>query len=407
MKKIMILGASILQLPAIKKAKEMGLEVIAVDINPSAIGFSVKDVVREVISTIDTSAILRAAEVHRIDGIMTLASDMPMQSVAAVCHKMGLAGISTETALMATNKALMRDALKNNGVPIPRYFRVKTKEEFFNAVKAVCTDRTRCIAKPVDNSGSRGVNLIVDDYALDAAYEYSRGFSRSGEVVVEEFMEGAEVSVETFAVNGNISVIQITDKVTTGAPYFVEMAHSQPSQLSADIKAKIVEVAIAANRAIGLLNGPSHTEIKITRNGPQIVEIGARLGGDFITTYLVPLSTGVDMVESNIRFALGEDVDIMPKYNRGAAIRFFDSGIGTVHEVKGIEEAEKTPGIVQVGILCKVGEQIHKIKNSGDRIGFVIAQGVSAQEAVDRCEDAVQKVKILLKGGSSYENFGL
>ena len=113
MKKIMILGASILQLPAIEQAKKMGIEVIAVDMNPNAIGFAVEGVTKEVISTIDIEKVLLAAKSHKIDGIMTLASDMPMRTVAVVAKEMGLVGISEETALKATDKAIMREALKD------------------------------------------------------------------------------------------------------------------------------------------------------------------------------------------------------------------------------------------------------------------------------------------------------
>ena len=232
MKTIMILGASILQLPAIEKAKEMGLKVIVADIDPNAEGFSVDGIVKKEISTIDTSAILEVAKQYRIDGIITLASDMPMQSVAVVCNEMGLAGISEDTALKTTNKAVMRDVLKDNGIPVPLYFRVNSKNEFLEAVEKVRKTGCRCIVKPVDNSGSRGVNLLSPDVDLNEVYKYSRQYSHSGEIIVEEFMEGPEVSVETLAVDGLIHVIQITDKLTTGAPYFVEMGHSQPSQLS-------------------------------------------------------------------------------------------------------------------------------------------------------------------------------
>ena len=156
MRKIMILGASILQFPAIEKAIEMGLGVIAVDMNPEAVGFKVPGVMKEVISTIDKPAILEAAKRHEINGILTLASDMPMQSVAIVSHEMGLVGISEDTAFKATNKAFMRDALKEAGVPVPLYFRVKGKEEFRSAVEKVRDAGYKCIVKPVDNSGSRG-----------------------------------------------------------------------------------------------------------------------------------------------------------------------------------------------------------------------------------------------------------
>lgn len=295
MKKIMILGASILQLPAIKKAKEMGLEVVVVDMNPDAVGFQTEGIEKEIISTIDIPEIVKAAKRHAIDGIMTLATDMPMRAVAAVAKEMNLIGISADTAVKATNKAEMRKALKKAGVPIPVFYKVSTKEEYLEAVGKIKEAGYRCIIKPADNSGSRGIDLLkdYDSETVEKAYNYSKESSRSGDLMVEEYMEGSEVSVETLSVNGVCHVIQITDKLTTDAPYFVEMGHSQPSGHTEEIKKQIAEVAIAANHAIGISNGPSHTEIKITKDGPKVVELGARLGGDNITTYLTPLSTGV------------------------------------------------------------------------------------------------------------------
>ena len=372
----------------------MGLGVIAVDMNPAAVGFGVPGVVKEIISTIDIPAILETAKKHQIDGIITLASDMPMQSVAVVSHEMGLVGISKDTALKATNKAFMRDALKKAEVPVPLYFRVNGKEAFIDAVEKVKAAGYKCIVKPADNSGSRGVDLLKDGTDLNAAYEYTARYSRSGEIVVEEFMEGSEVSVETLAVDGNVHVIQITDKLTTGAPYFVEMGHSQPSRLSDEMKSKIAKVAIAANKAIGIQNGPSHTEIKVTKDGPKIVELGARLGGDCITTHLVPLSTGVDMVECCIRIALGEKPDISPKWNKGSAIRYLKTGTGIVKEINGIEEARELPGIRQVSIVHGVGENVGEIKSSVDRVGFVIAQADNAMLAIADCVKALEKVKV-------------
>lgn len=394
MKKMMILGASILQLPAIEKASEMGLKVIAVDMNPEAIGFKVPGVIKEVISTIDTPAILEAAKRHNINGIMTLASDMPMQSVAVVSHELGLVGISEDTALKATNKAFMRDALNEAGVPVPLYFRVKGKDAFKNAVEKVRAAGYKCIVKPADNSGSRGVDLLKEDANLDAAYEYTVKYSRGGEIVIEEFMEGPEVSVETLAVDGDVHVIQITDKLTTGAPYFVEMGHSQPSQLSEETRKKIAAVAIAANKAIGIQNGPSHTEIKVTKDGPKIVELGARLGGDCITTHLVPLSTGLNMVECSIRIALGEKPDLEAKWSKGSAIRYLKTGVGKVREITGVEEAERLKGVIQVSIVHGVGEQVGEIKSSVDRAGFVVAQAEDAQKAVEIAETGISRIKV-------------
>lgn len=398
-KKILILGASVLQLPAIEKARQMGLDTIVADMNPNALGFAVEGVVKEVVSTIDIPAILEIAKKHNIDGIMTLATDMPMRAVATVAKELGLVGISMDTAIKATNKAEMREALNKFGVPIPMFFRVSAKEQYNNAVRKIEDAGYKCIVKPADNSGSRGI-VLLDNFnpeTVDKAYDYARKYSRSGELMVEEYMEGPEVSVETLSIKGECHVIQITDKLTTGAPYFVEMGHSQPSRLSEEIKNKIKKLAIDANYAIGIMDGPSHTEIKVTKDGPKIVELGARLGGDNITTSLVPLSTGVDMVECCIKIALGEEFDIEQKWCKGSAVRYFEQDKGKILDISNVDAARKMDGIHDICVVHQVGEIVDGIKSSGDRIGFVIAQADTAEQAVNICENAKKMINIVME----------
>lgn len=400
MKRIMILGAGILQVPAIIKAGEMGLEVVAVDMDKEAPGFKYAGK-SLAISTIDIKGVVEAAKEIGIDGVMTLASDLPMRTVAAVAEALGIIGIDTETALRATNKSLMRQCLKVNNVPVPEFIKASSYEEYLGAVKSF---GTRFIVKPADNSGSRGVYLVdggnVDggnEDIVKKTYAYSKKYSRCGDIIVEEYMTGDEVSVETLSVNGECHVIQITDKLTTGAPNFVETGHSQPSRFSAETAYEIKETAIAAVKAIGITNGPSHTEIMVTAEGPKIVELGARLGGDCITTHLVPLSTGVDMVECCIKIALGETPDYSVKFSRGSAIRYFDSHKGTIEKIDGVEEAEKTDGVCQISFVKNAGDKIDDITSSSDRIGFVIAGADTAADAAARCEEAMKKINIKIK----------
>lgn len=395
----MILGASILQLPAIEQALKMGVNVVAADMNPDAIGFSVKGVKKEVISTIDTDKLLDAAIRNKIDGIITLATDLPMRSVARISKKLGLIGISEETALKATNKAEMRNALAAEGVPIPEFYVISDYSSFETSVNYMLSKFGECIVKPSDSSGSRGVSFIKKeiDYNLRLIYENVKSFSHSGVIMVEEYMDGPEVSVETLAINGVVHVIQITDKLTTGAPHFVETGHSQPSMISEELQKTIKSVAVAANHAIGITDGPSHTEIKITKAGPKIVELGARLGGDNITTHLTPLSTGVNMVENVIKIALGEKPDISKKINKGSAIRYFPQHKGVITSINGIDDAKNVPGVVQVSVIHGVHENISEIIDSGSRVGFVIAQGKTAADAVVACKEAISKVRFEIK----------
>ena len=177
-------------------------------------------------------------------------------------------GVTEDTAIKATNKAAMRQALQEHNVPIPMFFRVRTWEEYMTAVVKFTG---AFVVKPADNSGSRGIIKVTDPgnaQEVAAAYSYSLSHSRGGEVVVEEYMQGPEVSVETMSTDGVCHVIQITDKLTTGAPHFVEMGHSQTTALDAETVEKIKFVARAANRAVGITHGPSHTEIIVTEEGP-------------------------------------------------------------------------------------------------------------------------------------------
>lgn len=394
MKKFMILGASILQLPAIKQAKEMGLKVVAVDMDPKAVGFLEDGIEKEVISTIDVPAVVEAAKRHNVCGVVTVASDMPMRSVAAVAKEMGLVGVSEETAIKATNKADMRRAFAENGVASPKSYKVSSKEDF---EKIINNFNGAFIIKPADNSGSRGIFLVENLSDAEQAYEYSHKYSRGGDVVVEEFMKGPEVSVELLAVNGKHYVLQVTDKLTTGAPHFVEIGHSQPSRLpNADVEA-IKNLAIKAAKAVGIENGPGHAEIILTKDGPKMVEIGARMGGGCITTHLVPFSTGINMTEATIRTALGETPDIKPKYNRGSAIRFIIPPIGQVVKISGEREAKNIPGIEDVQIQCKLGQTVGELESGASRIGYVIASAQTPEQAISICEEALKRIIIEVK----------
>lgn len=389
----MIVGASVLQLPAILKAKEMGLNVGVVDYNPQAIGIPYADKFYNA-STMDEDAVLAASEDYKPDGIMTLATDMPMRGVAKTSDTLHLHSINYETAVKATDKYDMIKAFKEHNVPSPWFFVADSLEEL-KAHEAVVT--FPCIIKPTDNAGSHGVAKVYSFQELLDNYEYAHSCSRHGKVIVEEFLDGPEVSVEVMVVNSKANILQITDKITTEAPHFVEMGHTQPSRLPDATREAIRQVATSACLAIGIDKGPAHVEMKVTKRGPVMIELGARMGGDNITTHLVPLSTGIDMVGSTIKVALGEEPDITPTLHCGSAIRYFEVPFGTIKAIENVEEAKKIPGVKQITFTKEVGEEATPIQCSNDRIGFVIAQGTTADDAVAACEKAMKMIKITIE----------
>lgn len=393
MKKILIIGAGVLQLPAIQKAKGLGLQVAVVDMDCNAPGILYADCYFEV-STNDVANILSVAEIFRPDAVMTLATDMPMRSVAAVAEKFGLHAISPDVAVRATDKIEMIRCFETYKIPHP-WFEVITSEKELDTL--LVKHLPPFIMKPNDASGSRGVILVDDIQEVRGAFLYSKSISKSGFVLIEEYMQGPEVSVEVMTIKGQTTVLAVTDKLTTGAPFFVEMGHSQPSVLSNEIIEKVKDIAIKAVQAIGIDNSPSHVEIIVTEDGPKLVEIGARLGGDCITTYLIPLSIGVDMVTACILLALGQEPDILPKYQKGAAIRYVKCKKGILQDIIGLDKAMSDPNIKHIEIVKKVGDKIIPVHSSGDRVGYVIAQATTPLEAIRASEKALNQIKFEVK----------
>lgn len=388
-KKVMIVGASAWQVPIIQKAKELGYEVGVVDFNPNAVGIKYADRFFNV-STIDAIGVCKAAEKFGASGITTVATDMPMRAIAYTCDRLGLIGISEETALNATDKARMIKKFEEYNVPHPRYLIIEDKNIEWIKENIIYP----CICKPVDNSASRGVVIVNNDSELRSGIEYSYENSRSGTVIIEELLVGREISVEVFAVNGSVHVIQITDKITTGAPHFVEMGHNQPSEVSATMYQEIYAIVAKTMLAVGIQNGPAHVEMMLTESGPKLIEIGARLGGDFITTDLVPLSTGIDILAATIRLACGDKVDIEPKFNRASAIRYMKTGFGKIKSIIGLEETNKINGVYRASMLKNIGDMAEEICDSIDRVGYVIAQGESIEEASSICEKALKSITV-------------
>ncbi len=389
-KKLLILGAGYLQVPGIIKAKHMGYYVIAADRDPNAEGFRYADK-NICVSTTDSEGILKASIENKIDGIMTLASDRPVNVVAQISKKLGFNFMTPEDALAATNKDAMRLRLKEKNIPIPKFEIVKTETEFNNVKDKF---GNVYITKPADNSGGRGICLVNNMEKADEAFRYSQKYSASGTVLVEEYMEGKEVSIEAITYSGKTEIIAITDKLTSGAPYFVEVGHTIQSSLCTEIKERIMKVTVDTINAIGIVNGPSHTEVKVTDDGPKVVEIGARLGGGNITSDLVPLATGVDILSLCIRLAMGEEIHIGKKKDSFASLRHIVCPTGTITGISGVEKARLMPGVERVEVIKSVGDEIHTLRSCDDRVAFVIATGQSYEEAVRNAEAAASVLRI-------------
>ena len=416
MKKLLVLAAGILQIPVIKKAREMGYYVIAADGNPAAVGLPLAD--KAIVANItDEEVMLCIAREEQVDGVIHPCSEVSMNVMGRINDELSLSGISRETALRATNKHLMRQAFEQGGAPSPKSFCSNNADEAWSIFVNEFS-RSTAILKPSRNSGSRGVAKIAyphpssfsaslrkrpsaerpegkGDTAKEefvALFERAMDESRDRSVMIEQFIEGPEFSVEVIVWKGEPHVLAVTDKKTTEAPYFVELGHNQPSVFPEEMQAKLKDAAVTGVKALGLDNCAAHAELKQMDGEPYLMEIGARLGGDFISTELTHLSTGVDMVAAAIDVALGNEPDLRPKETpKGVCIRYFTPQPGRLTAIHN-QELLNDSHVYDAEIYHQVGDMIPEVRSSLDRSGHVIVTAPTVQEAIKRADELIKKV---------------
>lgn len=366
MKKLIIIGASFLQVPLIKKAREMGLETHVFAWQEGAVGKDIADFFYP-ISITEMDLILDKSRELKPSGIISIASDLAMITVNYIADKLGITGNTMHCTELTTNKYLMRQALDSSDLPCPKYYRL-TENSSLNNIEDL---KFPVIIKPTDRSGSRGVTKVIDAKNMGSAKKAAFIESINKEIIIEEFIEGREISVEMISWKGDHHFITCTDKVTSGVPHFVETEQHQPAQLSIEMVKKVVAIVKKALNALNVLNGASHSEIIITPdNAVYIVEIGARMGGDHIGAKLVELSTGYDFVKSVINVALGITPTITLTKNHFSGICFITTKPGKVSEI--VDNTDLYPEIIEKEILVTLSDDIKVLKESADRIGYYL-----------------------------------
>lgn len=316
--KLAVIGASYLQLPLIKRAKEMGIETHVFAWKVGDVGEKEADFFYP-ISIVEKEKILEKCKEIEIDGICSIASDLAVITVNYVANKMGLNGNSEECTRISTNKYLMRRAFEVGGDPSPKSILVDSVKDLDGIFLEY-----PIIIKPIDRSGSRGITKVENSDRLVEAIENAKEQGFEKKALIEEYVPGDEYSVEYISYHGRHTFLSMTKKFTTGAPNFIETGHIEPAPINEEVLNKVKEIVTHALDTLMIKNSASHTELKISDNGEiKIIEIGGRMGGDFIGSDMVYLSTGVDYVKAVIQVALGKEPEI--RFNsvmRAAGVRF-------------------------------------------------------------------------------------
>ena len=390
---MLVLGAAQHQVFTLTAIKAMGCRVVAIDRNPAAPGAAVAEVF-EAVDITDATAAIEVARRHRIDAVLPL-SDYGVQTAASVAEALGLPGNPPEVARNATSKARMRRLWERAGVPSARF---RVVDDLAGAKAAARELGTwPLIFKPADSrgGGSRGISRVDGPSGVEEALRFAQSFYEDKEVVIEEFLDGIEHSLELVVEpGGRHTVLAISDKEKTPPPYRVDKSVIYPTVFSGTDRDRIVDVAVRATRAVGIEIGAVHVELCTTPNGPRMFELGARFGGGHTPHPIVSYLTGVDEIAAVTRLLLGQDPGTLePRREAGCVYRFLTPPPGTLDSVGGIDEVRSWDGILDCGVWVGHGSVVRPVRTGGDRAGYLVAGATARATAIalaDRAESAIE-----------------
>ncbi|MGL4523902.1 MAG: ATP-grasp domain-containing protein [Spirochaetia bacterium] len=378
---LMILGAGTMQIPAIIAAKELGLKVIVADGSTQAPAISMCDEFVH-IDLKDHQKLARYAKQfqvsHTLSGVFTAGTDFSA-SVAYIAQACQLPGHSYESTLRATNKQLMRECFLKHHIPSPQFLAINTHTPF-DSIMAYILEWSeqkfpKLVVKPIDNMGARGVIFVENINALPQAIEHALSYSPCGNALIEEFIDGPEISIDALVFNGKIVPCGIADRHIFYPPYFIEMGHTLPSTQPQNIIEEVISVFSAAIRAMGLTHGAAKGDIKISSDGVKIGEIAARLSGGYMSGWTFPYASGINLTKNAIQLAIGQQPETLTSkpLRKFSAEWSFISIPGLIAEVLYQDEARTIPHIVECFVRVKKGQRVYFPENNVQKCGNFIA----------------------------------
>jgi len=400
-KTLLIVSGGIEAADAIRRAKEMDLHVVVSDCNPDAPGFAIADdhilaSVYDVRESV-TAAERYALEIRPIDGVICVAADAPV-TVAAIAERLGLPGIPMAAAKLACDKLAMKRRFRAAGVAVPWFAAVESA----NALARIVAERgSDLVLKPVDSRGSRGVQRLAKVGDFDTAFALARSHSPTARVMIEDYLDGPQVSTESIVIDGQCFTPGFSDRnyefLDRYAPFFIENGGDLPSILPEPVQAGVKAVVARAAAALGIVDGTVKGDIVVHDGAPFVIELAARLSGGFFCTREIPLNTGVDFIGAAIKVALGERVDpaaLEPERRAPVAQRYAFPRPGRVIAVKGVDAARALPGIAEIVVTARPGDIIPRAGDKRPSAAMVLATGRVRADAVRAAEAALACIEI-------------
>ncbi len=388
---MLVFGGGDTHLPIIKACKALGYYTIVTDPAEKPLYAHLADKLA-VLDPNDYEGHRRLVQEERIDGLVTCGMENPLPLMARLAEEFGFIHPSPEVVRQVRNKYLMKRKFIEHGVPCARGIKI----QHYESLEGVDLSEWSfpLILKPVDSYSSRGVFKVENEVELRAYYPKTAAFASNGEVILEEFMEGTQIGAECITFGGETHVVQTTGYLNTAFPYCVEIELYQPAGLSYEMLGQVQDVVKRAHRAVGLDNCGSNIELMITEEGPKVIEIAGRLGGDHVSSYLPLLSTGVDMNRALAQVAMGVSADLEPIHARFSMIRYCTWEVGArVVQTRPAAEFKAHPWVTHAAIRFDPGDILPPITESMHRHAFFITSGDTWEELRERVDHLIEEIK--------------
>ena len=425
----LILGAGLMQKPAILCGKELGYKVCVIDGSDKAVAIPYADEFRK-IDLKDKDGILEyakeliKAENGGLAAVFTAGTDFSA-SVSYVCDKLNLPGHSFEAATNASIKTKMRSCFSRDNVPSPKFISVSSSQLSENLLEKVLEKIDYpFVVKPIDNMGARGCRMVRNSDEFDTAIRCAVESSRTGNAIIEEYMEGPEFSIDALVYNGTFTVTGFAERHIKYEPYFIEVGHTMPAKTSEKMKNELISVFALGAKALGLTSGAAKADIKYTKNGPEIGEIAGRLSGGYMSGWTYPYSADLNLTKEALKIAAGNTPDDLEAKRvpvqftpselcknaekpyelfevpslRTASERAWMSIPGKVEYVEEIKEfTDQAVFDTLPRATVTIGTDVDFPRNNVEKCGNIIAVSHSRDISIAVAEDAVSNIFITLE----------
>lgn len=396
---VLVIAASYWQIPLIETVQRLGFKAVAIDRDPDALGAKIADKFVPVDIT-DADSATNLAKMMNVAGVVSDQTDLSVPTLAKITTALELPGPSMEVAYNTTNKARMRELAKIAGLKNPKFRVCQSVEEAKLAVDEDHVDAPGgvgfpCMVKPTDSQATRGVLKVENRKELVPAIEEAFRFTREGRILVEEFITGTEVTVEGCRYAGETHLLGVSTKRHTPPPHIIAMNLDFPAPLPSETHKKIHKTYNALVDALGITAGSIHGELIVTDEDEiYLVEMANRGGGSGTSSHVILAISGVDLLEANVRFAVGDEQPVKRTKDKACVLRFMVFPPGIVKEIIGLEKAQQIPGVVRTDLYIKPGDELVPPVMDIQRHGYMITVGDDLAEASHAADEVERTISI-------------